>query len=371
MRQNTNMGGIMLQELFNAGSRMDFIDDVPVPTKEEDGIPEPPPPEDLGHKDIKTDHADITIDIGRNEDGAKIIPPQVDENAPQQLHAQITELLAYVDYCELCLSNYRHGRIGQEGFTDGVKRAITGIANIFGHLVELFASRVLYAFRDFKRSELMAYIDSNKFTWLRLKSCEFSEYSEVSVPVPTGMEGTYNQALTLLEEFLNFLDFRTVTKQMRTASERLLKDMRRSPDTLAASITTLEKTYLPQNIKSKFDAMGKVFTNVKKFDEKLMREVFADSAEFIDVVNRCQDDSVFFREVAGIHSNLTDISKNIEVFNSMVNDNVDPKMIDQLVVIIRTWAEAFDMYATTINDLQRVDHNLMWVVKGVRKALKM
>lgn len=354
-----------MRHFFGNNAVMDAVDDIPVPTKEDSGDAPVTPIEDITHPAITPDNVDITIDIARDEDGASYIIH--DPDSAEQMAFDRKRCMEYLDYCQRLVNNYYEGRIGQEGFLDGIKNAVAGIGNIFGHFLNLFYTQVVYGLRDFKRSELTAYIDSNKITWQRIKATDYYAYFKVTVPAPKGMVGKYRPALTALEDFLNKLQMRKATKQMVTSAGRITKEIQRGSG-MSAMVAPLMQDFFPKDLRKNFDAMDRIFTDGGPREDDKVEDLFDNAEDFKYVINKCQDDDSFFREVAGVHMDLQNVHYWIKKIAEM-EVKIDPTVMDRLISIVRSWAEVFDMYAITIDDLQRVNHNLMWVVKEVRQGL--
>lgn len=357
-----------LKALFGSAAVMDAVEDIPVPTVEA-GKTAPTPIEDKDDRPITPANVDITIEIPREEDRASTTTG-VREATPltEGTREQLKMLCDYLGYYDRLLNNYYHGKIGQEGFLDAARQALVGLGNVTMHLLNLFTTQLHYGFRDFKRSELTEYLDSNTVSWMSLKSRDFATYAFFKVPAPKGMKGTYAAALDCVENFLNHLDMLSVSKQMLVTIENIRKDLVKQNPTFSASFSTMTNHLLPRDLHRQFDASGRIFTDGAPREDQV-NKLFSNSEDLIQCVERCIDDDTHFRSVATVYERLNDIHHVVDAITEL-KGQLTPKQINELVNVIRTWAETFEMYATMINDLQRLNHNLMWVVKTIRERLE-
>lgn len=370
---------------------LNAVDDIPAPTHEP-GANNPSPMEDIEHKEVDAGNVNITIDIPHPEDGYQDLPPvdKPDSELPEETPVpeerivgpeQEETLKACFKYLDM-VDGYIHAQLdyqhrfrrhvpASESFTQSLSNAIAGLGNVMGHVVTLFATTLVNAFQDFKRSELSEYYDSNMVTFKRIQSTDFTEYRNLVVPTPKGMVGTYPAALDCLTQLLNELNLLDLSKRMIELTNNIHRDLvKQNPD--FSSVSSIGKTSLiPKNVDRLFANTSKIFTNSSKDSDSVYRLFGTDRALF-KTIEACIDADVHFRSVSPIHSNLQVISTNINRIIALKEDKkieLDPKLATELSNVVRTWAEAFDIFATCVNDLQRVNHNLMWVCKEIRELL--
>lgn len=338
---------------------MDFIDDVPKPTHEEGSHPLTEPI-DLDNKEPEPGNVDITIDIEENRD----------ETRTHDMKLQKEKMLEVLHALEVQLAVRRTGYAGQEGFTDAVKNGLTGIVNILGHITNLFSTALFHGWRDFKRSELTAYSDSNRLTMTRLYGLSYFEIQNVKVPTPQGMEGKYVDALNSLNEYLTTLNMLKRSTKMLKMVEAIYADMRKTNTKFASHIQDVNRNIQDKYVEQLFEKTGKFFTSKKHTDKVAFSSVFGSTKDFEYCVKTCMDMDTHLRSVASVHSRLMDIN---DVVSNIIDHAsvLNTRQIDDLVKMTRMFAEYFDQFATVINDVNRVNHNLVFVIKALRNYTKM
>lgn len=336
----------------------DFLDEVPVPTKEEGGN-DLPEPVDLDNQEIISDNVDITIDIEDNRDEGRQLKLQAEKERMQNSLAVL----------ERITRNTARGYVGQEDFSSFIKNSITSIVNILGHVTNLFSTALFHGWRDFKRSELTEYSDSNRATMARLYSADFIAVSSLTVPTPQGMQGTYFQALSSLQAFLKELNMLDRSTKMLRMTETILQDIVKTNSTFTAHVKDAHRTTKPASLDKLFKDTCKFFTS-KKDDKNTFKNLFSNIKEYETTVKMCIDMDVHLRTVAGVHNRLLEIEG---VVTKIIDkaESLDRQQVDDLVKMVKLFADTFDQYATIINDLSRVNHNLTFVTMNMRSFLNM
>lgn len=336
----------------------DTIQQIPVPTKEE-GASEDPPVEDLDDKDPHNpDDVDIVIDIS-------------DFNRTEERQTELAlwrnTLLYQLQPVELYVRNYNLQRVaGQEGF---IANAVTGIANVIGHVVNLFNAGVLNGWRNFKRGELTAYVDSNLATMARIYRADFYLIEDVEIDTPQGMKGTYHQALDALTMYLTKLNMLQLSNKMLKTMEAIESDMHKANPSFTSKVKDANREFADPNVKKLFDDTSTFFTS-EKFDRQRFQDVFTGMGDYEAVIKMSIKSDDQLRQVSSVHSRLMDIQK---VTGRIVDeaDKLNKTQIEDLAKVARTMAETFDNYATGCADLIRVQHNLTENTKVIRKKLGM
>lgn len=373
-------------------------EDIPLPTKEEDDKYEEPVIRDIDDKDPHDPkQCDIVIEIDDNNDGTT--PPQVEDAVPEvtpveevaepttegdhvtQMHLTLSEYRTWVnrssnkliDQCDFHLKlvkNVNRGVVGQEGFTDLVKNAVTGIANITGHLLNLFKTALLNGFRDFKRSELSEYSDSNRMTMTRLYAADnYGRLRGHEVPVPRGMEGTYADALKAIQDALNAINILEKAKQAKEVINSVYKDLQLGQTGFTSQVTDMNRKLKSNEVNRMFDRECKIFTT-KKNDMGYFDKLFASMKQYEEVVKDTIDMDTEFRLVSSVYDYLQEIDETVGKIVPLA-DKMNKQQLDELASMVRLVAEFFDMYANVVQDLNRFNHNLTEVTQSIRDFLQM
>lgn len=259
--------------------------------------------------------------------------------------------------------------VANESLYSAARNAVFGLVNIVGHLTSLFTNTLFNGWRDFKRSELNYYVHSNIATMTILRRLRYIEVEDVDVPVPQGMKGRYNTAVIGLISYFDTVNMLKLVKSMKSVSKSIVTAIKEN-GTLKFEDNNVNFKKL-KDIKKSFDSLSTSFENDASddFSNRKFKDVFTDSHEMGKVIDNVIDCDKFFREVSSVYDNVEDVENSFrEVAN--IADNLTSKQLDALADVARMYAETITDYATAINDLNRVQHNLVMVIKYLRSALK-
>lgn len=262
------------------------------------------------------------------------------------------------------LNKFQYAVAGNEGFTDFLR----GLGNVIGHVLNLAATGLFHGWRDFKRSELTAYCDSNVFTMRAIYSADYNQLRQMRVDLPRGMHGTYTKAFATLVEYINYLDMSSRAKQFRELLKEILSDAQKSKINMSTHTSTVNQKLVPKDIQTKFDALGKIFTS-DDTDTDTFGKQFANMNEFKTVVTDCINADSYLRAVAGVYSYLEEI---YDVVNKLVNnygETMGKENAQELANVVRAIANVFDIYSVCMNDLSRIGHNLTMIILRLRNEL--
>lgn len=280
------------------------------------------------------------------------------------------EYIGHLNVIDRTVRMHSRGMIGQEDFMDSVKRALTGIVNIFGHLLNLLKTTVFHGWRDFKQGELSDYAASNSLTMVRLYQDDiYYALTKVVVDMPKGMQGTYAEALHSLDDFLNVTNMLLRASKMEAISETILEDAYKKNPAFSSHVRDTASLFDNRDTLSAYNKTTKYFTS-KSIAKEEFGKLFTNQAEFEQVCKTCMEGDAHLRAVAAVHEKLENTEKN---FTKLLDSQYafNNKELDDISRIIRRFAECFDMYAVVIQDRLRIDHNLTLVVRTIRKSLHM
>lgn len=258
--------------------------------------------------------------------------------------------------------------VATESIYSAARNAVFGLVNIVGHLTSLFTNTLFNGWRDFKRSELNFYVHSNIATVNALYKLRYIEVEDVDVPVPQGMKGRYNTAVIGLISYFDTVNMLKLVKAMKSVSKSVVTAIKEN-GTLKFEDNNVNFKKL-KDIKKSFESLSTSFANDAgdDFNNRKFKDVFTDSHEMGKVIDNVIDCDKFFREVSSVYDNVEDVENNFrEVAN--IASSLTSKQLDALADVARMYAETITDYATAINDLNRVQHNLVMVIKYLRSAL--
>lgn len=331
-----------------------------------------PTPVDGDRKPINDSTVDITIDVSK--DSPEITRPDYVEDqeyvSPETIETQMLKVYNRLDYIESLLKV--QSGLGMEGLTDTLKKALFGIVNIIGHVVNLFTTGLFYGWRDFKRSELQEYCDSNVLTVSSLMNEKnFGVYRTLQVECPRGMQGMYRPAVTALLKYLNDLDMGARSKEICAMIERLVDDVHHNNLQVNTYVRQTHGSILPKKLEVDYITLGKKYFTSGSRDKDTFEKLFDSVSDVKDIVDDVKNADSHLREVATVHDRLMTINSAV---NDMITNHVDKikaAQINDLVNLIRDIAFSFDRYSVVVNDLTRVGHNLVIDIRRMRDAVNL
>lgn len=363
-------------ESFLNGCLMSDDDSIAPPTKESDDnhIARHPSnfPEDI-HVNINVNTRDI---IRKNHPN---LPPA--EDKPTEDEELLADLSKNRNHDRLFLIQMHTGSItysninylpSQESLVSFVKNMLTGMINTLSHIAYLFKTALFRGWRDFKRSELAEYFESNRVTMIRMRrATEDGFLLNTEVDVPTGMKGSYIEAIGSLLSSLTELNMPARIEQMK------------------AVITSIQETLLStSSFSSIVDAANRDFSNRKNIDIAFDKsnKFFTDGKNHVATFEKCHSslammfsciDTIIEKDVelvnvSRMYDKLMDIEDAVEMISESPSlERMSKNDLNTLNKVVTSWGYLFEKYSILINDLYRVNHCLFMNLKQVRKQLKM
>lgn len=280
-----------------------------------------------------------------------------------------TKYLRYLDTIDSSIKYY--SITGNEGFLSFIKNALTGIVNVFGHMLGTLKVSLFSILYNFKRGELSDYVSSNYFTFKRLCSDDnYNELIEFKIDVPQGMKGTYINALSKIDEFLDKLDMSHRASRIEDISKSILKDSERKDTSFTSTVNLAIKEFKTTEISMMYNNLGRIFTNSHDATMEFGK-AFSSQKEYKTVCDKCMDGDSYLRAVAGVYDRLQNTNDNLNKLLSRSDSFLSKNNLQDLSTITRYFAETFDMYAVVIQDRLRIDHNLFMVTRNIRRRLNM
>lgn len=263
-----------------------------------------------------------------------------------------------------------------ESFSNFVFRGLTGVVNVVGHMVNLFRTALFDGWRDFKRSELTAYCQSNVATihHLRHSGLDFDKCANLDVYVPQGMTSDYIKTTNAMFAYLDELNLYEMSKQMIEVCENILTNLRSSNnkvfnDAIRDAYARYTNT---SRLNSLFNDTEKYMTT-KKVDMMKCSQAFpGKAAGFSEILDMLLDKgNSYLQSVAAIHSRLEEVEELVKEIAEYANRvQLTRQQLDMLSKLARAWAVNFDRFATVINDVYRIDHNVTLDIVQIRKYLE-
>ena len=285
------------------------------------------------------------------------------------LQSHKSKYLRYLDTIDSSIKYY--SITGNEDFLNFIKNTLTGIVNVFGHLLGVIKVSLFSILYNFKRGELSDYVSSNYLTFKRI--CADDNYDELikfKIDTPQGMKGTYINALSKLDEFLDKLDMSHRASRIEDISKSILKDSESKNTSFTSTVNLAIKEFKTTEISMMYNNLGRIFTNSHDATMEFGK-AFSSQKEYKTVCDKCMDGDSYLRAVAGVYDRLQNTNDNLNKLLTRSDSFLSKNNLQDLSTITRYFAVMFDSYAVVIQDRLRIDHNLFMVTRNIRRRLNM
>lgn len=263
-----------------------------------------------------------------------------------------------------------------EGIGSFICNGVRGVVNVLGHVLNLFRTGLFDGWRDFKRSELTAYCQSNVATIFHMKRNGqiFDQCMNLELYVPQGMVSNYDKTLTSMLNYLSELNMLEMSKQMMEVTDNILTNIRASNSKVFGDV--IRDVYAQYTNTTRLDQLfneTEKHMTTKKVDTMLCKDAFPGrGAGFKEVVDTLTSvGNSHLQSVASIHSHMTEVEETVrEIADNVNTKEISRQQLDMLSKIARTWAVHFDRFATVVNDVYRIDHNVTLDIVQMRNFAK-
>ena len=278
----------------------------------------------------------------------------------KKLHDFITQEYPIID-----------GKVAMEGLIPWIKNVFTAILNSLGRIINLFKTAAFAGWRSFKRSELTEYVDSNMATCGRIFKLNTKDIASISLDIPKGMKGNYENALTAIERTIGETCMLHRAARMYARICVIHQDVISEESEFNSLLSPSNKE--ATNVRNIEDAIAKenaVFTNSKKsFDT--FANLYGDTASLKSIVERTIKFDKEFQQVASIEDYLSEIESEVAAISDHPNvKNLSKENLNRLADMIKDIGYAFEMYSVAMSDLFRVNHNITLNLMTLRSAIK-
>lgn len=312
---------------------------------------------DLENRPLTKENVDVHLDLDDflNKTSAS--------QRMQLLCTEVDTLLAELDGFD--------PRLAEEGLGSFIGKTLLGIANVVGHMCHLSTTYLRFGFKDYKRGELSAYVDSNRATMIFYgKSGNLTGRlrDDFKVHKPEGMKGTYAEAIQSITDFYVAIRMAPRSVEMLNYAKELgavINDKVK----LSNHIASGNKMFDMKEINKTYDATSKIFTTKQNTELPYFKDVCVSVDNLLDVVYKVVNFDNELRSVATIHDNMKKLEACIVDISNGNLDNVDKKQVQQIGEIVKLFALTFDKYATICNDVNRLNHNLVLTLRLLKSEL--
>lgn len=323
--------------------KIDAIRNIPAPVQPYNDKDEQTKVTDVDKPDIKDATADVTIDLNWNRDKSVI---------------ELREHLLRLAQNDFDLAVHNASFAGNEGFGDTIGGIVQAIDGGFSKLKKFYYEYILSNLVGFKESEVTKLVKACSAQLEDMLKLNFKEYKDLKVAVPRGFNGKYIPALSSLTTFLDILK---VSDRIENKILPILREIVRLTHNNGNGKLTLPysvqgSSIFSMNIESEFKPTEKFFTSGNNHEAKL-DEVVTDFNELRDVCLKLSDADSYLSEAVVVYKQMEDCS---ELAHNLIKAKafMDKPMVNYLASILTDIGLCFSLYATTLNDLQRLNHNV-------------
>ena len=250
--------------------------------------------------------------------------------------------------------------VSNEGVGTGLLKMFIAVTDTFLRVGNTFKTNVFKFYKSLKRSEMRYYFESHMTMCLKVESLPITDVSSIQIPIPSGMKGTYQNAILSMEQVYSVLDMESFAKGVLAAMIDLRRKLMRSEpykDVLVPMENIMNQRV--NSIKQLKGAMDKVFTSQKTPPDTKFIDVYKSMKEFKDVRVSLLDMEKYLADVNKMVNMVDDTNTVLADITSYLSEDseVDKPMITSLINIVNYLATSYDVYGATTTHQMTVEHN--------------
>lgn len=340
-----------------------FADEIEPIKKEGGSTTEHNEPVDLNETKEEQIHTgdkrvDIVVDVGNRS-----------VESANYKKSDTEEMLRVLNRCIKMSFEIDRRFVGQEDIGGFVSNGLYGIINVVGHIVSNASNLLFRGWRDFKRSELNAYLSSNVTLMSRINDeSNYRHLDKFKLYIPEGMAGKYPDAFKSLVDYLDMIDMRKTVFEAQDSIDLLAKLLRNKRLTdFERELDIINALVNNQEVDKEFKETEKYFTTKKNHESEFQTQFasMSDFAKFVDELCNADD---YLRDVSSVYSTVQKIEKLLGAICED-KDALSKKDVSYIANVIRSLASHVDNYATCINDINRLQHNIYENIRAIRSKL--
>lgn len=247
-----------------------------------------------------------------------------------------------------------------EGIGTGLLKIFIGVTDVFLKIGNTFKTNIFKFYKDLKRSEMRYYYESHTTMCLKAESIPITQVTNLDIPIPSGMKGTYQNACMSLEQVYTVLDIQAYGQGVLAALIDFRRKLMRSEDyksTLVPMVNLVKQRETSLN--SLKGSVDKVFTEQKTpMDVKFM-SVYKTMKEFKDVRLSLLDMEKYLAATNSLVKMVDDIDTVLADITSYLTEDqeIDKALVTDMINIVKYMGVSFDIYGTTTTRQMAVEHN--------------
>ena len=260
-----------------------------------------------------------------------------------------------------------------EGIGTGLLKIFIGVTDVFLKIGNTFKTNIFKFYKDLKRSEMRYYYESHTTMCLKAESLPITQLTSIQVPIPSGMQGTYQNACMTLQQAYEMLDILSYGQGVLAALIDFRRKLTRSEDYKSTLIpmTNLvnQRGNSLNNLKSTVD---KVFTQKNTPLEVKFTDVYKTMKEFKDTRLSLLDMETYLANTNRLVKLVDDIDTVLADITSYLTEDkeVDKALVNDMINIVRYMGVSFDIYGATSTKQMAVEHNHIGAIGRVWSTIK-
>lgn len=247
-----------------------------------------------------------------------------------------------------------------EGIGTGLLKIFIGVTDTFLRIGNTFKTNIFKFYKDLKRSEMRYYYESHTTMCLKAESIPITQVTNLEVPVPSGMKGTYQNACMSLEQVYNILDIQSYGQGVLAALIDFRRKLMRSEDykNTLVPMTNLVKQR-ETSLNSLKSSVDKVFTEQKTPMNVKFMDVYKTMKEFKDTRLALLDMEKYLAATNKLVKLVDDIDTVLADITSYLTEDqeIDKALVTDMINIVKYMGVSFDIYGTTTTRQMAVEHN--------------
>lgn len=261
----------------------------------------------------------------------------------------------------------------QEGLGTGLLKIFIGVADLFIRVGNTFKTNIFKFYKDFKRSEIRYYSESNVLKIKQVEGLNYTTIMNEQVPVVTGMTASYKQAVDYLNAVYAAASVRDYAETLYKELLDIRRQMTRGEEAYKKGFN---KTAIAVNMKMELVRRAvanqtKIFTDKQTPVQAQFKSAFGSMQNLKEVRIKLIDMEKYLGDTAALIELVDNIDNLLgDITGYLTEDSeVDRQFVTQLSNTVRFLATGFDIYGQTAMCQMAMEHNLILCYEQLYKNI--
>lgn len=262
-------------------------------------------------------------------------------------------------------------QIGQESLPTIITSFFIKLVNLLLRIFNNFKTTIFGLFKDLKRTELRAYIESHPASIKRILKYNYTMLADIKIPIPKGMIKPYKVVSETLSTSLATFDMTNKSKSFHNKVDDIRQRVLSSSAPDAASLRDINDIQILTRVSKDVE---NCFSKLQPTKEVQFSQVFKDDTCLVDTYNVLLNAEKYEHEVTVVYNYLQhSVSKMQEILNFIQNGHESLTKTDllELSASCTYLANVFDMYGYVVQTLTIVEHNFVEVLKVIQRKFSL